>query len=496
MQPALVTTQTVGVSLSGSYATAAPPEEGDDDFMLLAADGSTFFRLRGNAVLGRHASCNVVVDDERVSSIHCGFTRSATSADRHVILDDRSSNGTFLNGRRVGNRRKVRLVTGDEIGIVMVKKGKADSPSEFVQRYLFHDFKRGVVTQPPITDRGIRLPRIRHWQLGNEIGRGAHGTVSVGINSDTGELIAVKIVPKSSSPSNTPVTSAANERALLSELKHSKIVQYLGFEETDSEYRMFLEYISGGSIQQLLENFGSFDEAVVRLYALQILEGLEYLHSKDVVHGDIKPGNILVTDRGQIKLSDFGTSRVIGVNQDMASMAGTPRWMSPDMIQTNTSTKASDIWALGCVVLEMASGRPPWSEIDFDNAFAMLFHIGNAAGGPSLEGISDASPRLQHFVASCLIRDPSLRPSATDLAKHPFISSPFFDDSQTQSLQLQRSRSSAGDHLVFIEKQQRNFAGRQAIQASHHTSSGLTTDLGAMALEAPFRPQPRPDATL
>ena len=448
MQRELSTALTAPVATVGAASLSqapGPPPCQTEGFLLISADGSRVHKVaKGEATLGRHGQCDIVIADDRISGVHCGFRRN--QATDVLELDDRSSNGTYVNGHKIGTRRSVQLRSGDEIGVVMLSKaGRDGRRASFVGRFVFHDLK--APRTPADQAKGSTHRReVKRWRLGNEIGRGAHGTVFVGIDSDTAELIAVKLVAKSGSPTSTPTTSVANERDLLRTLEHPCIVQYLGFEETHENYLMFLEFVSGGNVQQLLEQFGSFDETVVRLYALQMLQGLEYLHSRGVVHGDIKPANLLVSEKGQVKVSDFGASHILGVEHDMASLTGTPRWMSPDMIQNGRASTASDVWALGCVVMEMATGQPPWCDVPVDNPFALVYHIGNAST-VDLGCMSECSAALRSFVAECLNLNVNDRPSATALAKHEFI---LRDPSGATS--LERTKSTVDDHLAFIER--------------------------------------------
>jgi serine/threonine protein kinase len=483
--PGLTASPTLGVTLSES-ATPQPLTHVplSPAYLLVSTDGGNTYRFTHPAKVGRAVDCDVVVPDERISSVHCCLAREPITG--AVFIQDCSSNGTYVNGRRVGGRRTVRLSSGDQIEVVMVKKPRSSSPAQFVVTFIFHDLSDAGLQGSAF--RAMGPSPVRSWQLGSEIGRGAHGSVAVGINNETGELIAIKIVPKSSSPGNTPVTSAANERGLLSTLEHPRIVQYLGFHETDEAYMMFLEYVSGGSMQALLTTFGCFDESVVRLYTLQVLQGLEFLHSRNIVHGDIKPANLLITDKGQIKLSDFGTSHIIGGARDIASIAGTPRWMSPDMVQTGEASRASDIWALGCVVMEMSTGVQPWSDVQFDNAFSLVYHIGNSTTGPNTSCLNDISPSLRSFIVQCLQMDPKQRPVASELFKHPFLL-----DQQTppSEPQLQRVRSSAGDHRAFIERlaARAPTADDVAVAVRQSSASGLTTAFDEL------RPARRPPRT-
>ncbi|KPI85442.1 putative protein kinase [Leptomonas seymouri] len=332
--------------------------------------------------------------------------------------------------------------------------------------------------------------------------------------------------PQATRPSAPPIIRKHfREIVFLTTLQHQRIVRFLGFQfNVDGRLCLLLEYVAGGTLQTLIRNFGAFEENVIRLYTLQILEGLEYLARKGVVHGDLKSANILVSEQGSVKLADFGTSRFVrecatsevsaegatstagrrsrasssrnssasqqqsqrhstshradgsflhnaerdvndtsqscsmlrhlgneeergrerrscprsrsieeeegegeegdsafseecsddqseepgdydddGVSQQRV-LCGTPLYMSPELIRTQEPSFASDIWALGCVVYEMATGGVlPWRPVHHSNASAVIWYIGqrrSASEGPSLDDVYAERERLNQAAMS------------------------------------------------------------------------------------------------
>ncbi|GAB2266545.1 Mitogen-activated protein kinase kinase kinase npk1 [Dionaea muscipula] len=156
-------------------------------------------------------------------------------------------------------------------------------------------------------------PPIR-WRKGDLIGCGAFGRVYMGMNLDSGELLAVKQVSiatncVSKEQTQAHVRELEEEVKLLKNLSHPNIVRYLGTAREEEALNILLEFVPGGSISSLLGNFGSFPESVIRMYTKQLLLGLEYLHKNGIMHRDIKGANILVDNKGCIKLADFGASK-------------------------------------------------------------------------------------------------------------------------------------------------------------------------------------------
>eukprot|EP00850_Spirogloea_muscicola_P021701 SM000258S09117 [mRNA] locus=s258:114716:120085:- [translate_table: standard] len=193
---------------------------------------------------------------------------------------------------------------------------------------------------------------------------------------------------------------------------------------------IFLEYIPGGSIHKLLQEFGKFDEPLIRTYTRQILGGLAYLHNKNTVHRDIKGANILVDTHGQVKLADFGMAKhsLLEPLLKLALLgAASPSWPGPSAASSSGRPQAIrgsetgydlavDIWSLGCTVLEMVAGKPPWSDLE---VVAVMFKISNGKDLPAIP--DDLSAEGHDFVQACLQRRSQDRPSAAALLDHPFV---------------------------------------------------------------------------
>lgn len=270
------------------------------------------------------------------------------------------------------------------------------------------------------------------WQQGQFVGGGTFGSVYVAINLETNELMAVKEI-RLQDPQFIPtvVAQIRDEMTVLQVLDHPNVVSYYGIEPHRDKVYIFMEYCDGGSLAALLEHGRIEDETVIMVYALQMLEGLAYLHERQVVHRDIKPENILLDHDGIIKFVDFGAAKVIArqtggtVAAGLApgrqnSMQGTPMYMSPEVIRGSSSGRlgSADIWSLGCVILEMATGRRPWAVLD--NEWAIMYNIaqGNTPALPTTEQLSE--PGIA-FLKKCFDRDPNKRASAAEALQDPWI---------------------------------------------------------------------------
>lgn len=271
---------------------------------------------------------------------------------------------------------------------------------------------------------GEENPPIR-WRKGELIGAGAFGQVYLGMNLDSGELLAVKQVLIGTSNATREKAQAhikelEEEVKLLKNLSHPNIVRYLGTVREEDTLNILLEFVPGGSIQSLLGKLGSFPEPVIKKYTKQILQGLEYLHSNAIIHRDIKGANILVDNKGCIKLADFGASKQVAKLATVTAaktMKGTPYWMAPEVIVGSGHSFSADIWSVGCTVIEMATGKPPWSQ-QYQEV-ALLFHVGTTKSHPPIP--EHLSPEAKDFLLKCLQKEPELRSTASDLLKHPFV---------------------------------------------------------------------------
>ncbi|XP_010530598.1 PREDICTED: mitogen-activated protein kinase kinase kinase YODA-like isoform X2 [Tarenaya hassleriana] len=262
-------------------------------------------------------------------------------------------------------------------------------------------------------------PSVSKWKKGKLLGRGTFGQVYQGFNSEKGKMCAIKEVRVISDDqtSRECLKQLNQEINLLSQLSHPNIVQYYGSELREEALSVHLEYVSGGSVHKLLQEYGAFTEPVIQNYTRQILSGLAYLHGRNTVHRDIKGANILVDPNGEIKLADFGMAKHITACSSMLSFKGSPYWMAPEVVMnTNGYYLAVDIWSLGCTILEMATAKPPWSQYE---GVAAIFKIGNSKDIPEIpDHLSDDA---KNFIRLCLQRDPSKRPTASQLLDHSFL---------------------------------------------------------------------------
>ncbi|KAF8631040.1 hypothetical protein AX15_002648 [Amanita polypyramis BW_CC] len=256
---------------------------------------------------------------------------------------------------------------------------------------------------------------LNDYQLGDSLGKGAFGQVYRALNWATGETVAVKEIQLSNIPKGE-LGEIMSEIDLLKNLNHPNIVQYKGFVKTREYLYIILEFCENGSLHNIIKRFGKFPENLVAVYISQVLEGLVYLHDQGVIHRDIKGANILTDKNGTVKLADFGVaSKATAGTQKDDAVVGSPYWMAPEVIEQIGATTASDIWSVGCVVIELLEGHPPYHNLE---PMPALFRIVQDDCPPIPEG---ASPIVKDFLYHCFQKDCNLRISAKKLLRHPWM---------------------------------------------------------------------------
>ncbi|RCV41302.1 hypothetical protein SEVIR_9G123600v4 [Setaria viridis] len=285
-----------------------------------------------------------------------------------------------------------------------------------------------------ISPNGKFKRKIKSWMRGALLGSGSFGMVYEGI-SDEGAFFAVKEVSLLDQGSNAQQSILALEQeiALLSQFEHENIVQYYGTDKEESKLYIFIELVTQGSLSSLYQKY-KLRESQVSAYTRQILNGLLYLHERNVVHRDIKCANILVHANGSVKLADFGLAKEMSKINMLRSCKGSVYWMAPEVINPKKMYGPSaDIWSLGCTVLEMLTRQIPFPNVEWTNAF---FMIGRGERPPIPNYLSKEA---QDFIGQCVRVDPENRPSALQLLEHPFVNRPLrasFDSSSPPAIRL------------------------------------------------------------
>lgn len=292
------------------------------------------------------------------------------------------------------------------------------------------------------------------WTRSSEpIGSGGFSEVYLGLGGH-GMLVAMKFFLLESAKSS--IAELKNEVTLLSKLSHENIVSYVSCAFTSSHFIIIMEYVSGGSLDSLRRQFGPLPLQALKKYLFDILRGLQYLHSKGSVHCDVKPHNALLHNDGVVKLTDFGSTvnQIQGNNLTMTTLdaqklkhlngggggiddepsygvahddggdglvvRGTPHYMAPEAAR-NKICPASDIWSVGISVMELYTGKLPWSD-KYMKMSPQNFVLALSSDEPPTPTIpDDIDENVKDFVLRCLVVDPKTRSTIEELLVSPLL---------------------------------------------------------------------------
>jgi len=334
-----------------------------------------------------------------------GLLRASTDCD---YWDDSSQLGDLSNGSRIGSLH-------GQLG----SQGARGSRSNLLLESA-DSFNSSLAMSSQDLGAGVVRGSNFCWVRGELIGKGSLGSVWKVLNRKTGQLMAAKEVLLDAKDKSDDKFRAAlqNEIDLYKDLQHPHIVSYFGNDYVSGKLYIFLEYMPGGSIAQVLSQFGPLDEALSARYMRNLLEGLEYLHSRDppVLHRDIKGANILVGLDRVVKLSDFGCSKR-SAGTMVQTLRGSVPWMAPEVMRQAEYGRKADVWSLGCVLIEMSTAAVPWGH--FDNCLAAMIRIAMSDETPPVPG--HLSEVCRDLIAICTRRAPEERPSASQLLRHEFV---------------------------------------------------------------------------
>ncbi|GMK54182.1 hypothetical protein CspeluHIS016_0107680 [Cutaneotrichosporon spelunceum] len=246
------------------------------------------------------------------------------------------------------------------------------------------------------------------YTLLEKLGMGSFGTVWKAVHNETGQVVAIKIINLEAATDDLDEIQAeiAHLRTCLSD----KVTRYYGSFIKGYRLWILMEYLAGGSCQDLLQP-GVFTEAQIATVCRELLLGLDYLHSQGKIHRDIKAANVLFS-----ATADFGVAAQLSAYQSQRhTFVGTPFWMAPEVIQQTGYDARADIWSLGITAIEMAKGEPPMADFHPMKALFMIPKL----DAPRLEG--SYCKDFRSFIEMCLQKEPKNRATAKRLLQHPFI---------------------------------------------------------------------------
>jgi len=249
-----------------------------------------------------------------------------------------------------------------------------------------------------------------------KLGKGSFGAVVKARHKRSGHLFAIKLVPFADSESEE---EAMTEVSVMEGVDSKYIVHTYGRYLFGDHLWIVLEYCPGRSVAEVLRLLKiPLTENYIAAIVRDALLGLEYMHSQRKLHRDVKAGNILLSQDGLAKLADFGVAGQLSDKTfERNTLAGTPYWMAPEVILEKGYDGRADVWSLGITCIEMAHGKPPFHSVRPIMAMVLIPN----KPPPTLDADKGFSEEFNDFVTLCLKKNPSERPTASELLKHPFI---------------------------------------------------------------------------
>jgi 3-phosphoinositide dependent protein kinase-1 len=275
---------------------------------------------------------------------------------------------------------------------------------------------------------------VRDFVFGRTLGEGSYSTVLLATDRQTLKEYAVKILDKKHIIKEKKIKYVNIEKDTLNRLiEHPGIVRlYYTFQDSSSLYYV-LDVASGGELLGVLKKIGSFDEECTRFYGAQILDAIEHMHNRGVIHRDLKPENVLLDDQMHIKITDFGTAKLLpdprvprdptrsydiaGAEEESTrakSFVGTAEYVSPELLTDKNACKASDLWAFGCIIYQLLTGRPPFKASNEYQTFQKIVNL-------EYEFPPGFPPAARDLVERLLVLDPSRRLSIEHIKNHEFF---------------------------------------------------------------------------
>jgi len=327
------------------------------------------------------------------------------------------------------------------LGSGLTEGDAAAAPQTFVATLKFHsNYVQGVQPPSPATPKGpaggggamaltddvpVSLdqlvskddPRARFISAAQDlIGAGGAAEVFLATDSFTHNKVAIKKMKLTASN----IKDITTEIRIMKASVHPNIVNYINSYIVDDKLWVVMEFMAAGCLTEVLNQYAAvrLTERHIATICMETLRGLQYMHSLNCIHRDIKSDNILLGATGEVKLADFGYAAQLTRDKGVrTTVVGTPYWMSPELIHGNNYDTKVDIWSLGIMCMEMAEGEPPYIDLTPLRALFMI----TTKGIPALKEPQQWSAEFKHFVSQCLLIHAPDRPSASTLLNHPFL---------------------------------------------------------------------------
>jgi len=280
--------------------------------------------------------------------------------------------------------------------------------------------------------------KINDFEVIKRISSGAYGKVCLAKKRSTGDYFAIKLIDREKTIEKEQEDYIISELSIMRHVNSDYIVKLYYSFQNENYWFFVMEYINGGDLASLLQNCGYLEEPYARLYIAEIIVALEYLHSMNILHRDLKPRNILIDSTGHLKITDFGLSKTKiksrkwlenywhekGLGKVVLThnkIVGTPHYIAPETIAENKCTVESDWWALGIIAFEILTGIPPYNGNTPEEVFENILKENKSEEIDIGYDEGQVSPLAADLVKKLLERDPNKRIKGEELKQHPFF---------------------------------------------------------------------------
>lgn len=262
---------------------------------------------------------------------------------------------------------------------------------------------------------------IDFYKIGKCIGRGAFGKVNLAVQKVTQSLVAIKSINKQYLNDETSRKRVMQEVYILKKIRHVNVVQFFETFETDSYILFVMELCGGGDLLNYVRKRRRLKEDLAKYFFKQIIEALHYIHQKNIVHRDIKLDNILLNHQGNVKVCDFGVSKLVTPGDTMTEQCGTPAYIAPEILLDNGYKGFGvDIWSAGVVLYSMLYGTVPFKGNNMSELHSLIIR-----GKVTYK--DDISADAIDLLKVCLECDPSKRMTTDQILKHKWLSDVNYD---------------------------------------------------------------------